>query len=136
MNKSIPHCNRSPHGWWIGSYIERYEFNDEDRSNLSRRCDAYENTLILKARTREEAYRKLVSLGSGHGSECGPAHGRKGFWRFEGVTDLLPIYEKLEDGAEILWRHHRGLAVKTIKKFVCAQKDLPVFDDSEPMGCA
>ena len=62
--KSIPYRNRSPHGWWIGSYVERYEFNDEDRSNLNRRCDAYENTVILKAKNREEAYRKLVAFAS------------------------------------------------------------------------
>ena len=59
--KSIPYCNRSPHGWWIGSYVERYEFNDEDRSNLNRRCDAYENTIIFKAKNREDAYRKLIA---------------------------------------------------------------------------
>ena len=124
--------NRSPHGWWIGSYVERYEFNDEDRSNLNRRCDAYENTVILKAKNREEAYRKLVALASLEGCECGPANGRKGFWRFEGVTDLLPIYEQLEDGAEVLWHHHRNLAVKTVKKLVTPKQELPIFDDSEP----
>ena len=26
--KPIPHRNRSPHGWWIGSYVERFEFNE------------------------------------------------------------------------------------------------------------
>ena len=134
--KPVPYRNRSPHGWWIGSYVERYEFNDEDRSNLNRRCDAYENTVILKAKSREEAYRKLVALASIKGSECGPANGRKGFWRFEGVTDLLPIFEELEDGAEVLWHHHRNLAVKTVKRLVRTKQELPIFDDSEPTGNA
>lgn len=132
--KPIPYRNGSPHGWWIGSYLERFEFNDEDRSDLNRRCDAYENTVILKARNREEAYRKLVALASVDGSECRSPNGRGGFWRFEGITGLLPIYEELEDGAEILWQHHRNLAVKTVRKLIRAKHELPIFDDSEPLG--
>jgi hypothetical protein len=62
-HKSIPHRNRSPHGWWIASYLERFEYYDEDRTNLRRRCLAWENTILVKARNRHEAWRKAMAQG-------------------------------------------------------------------------
>ena len=59
----IPHRNRTRHGWWIASYLERFEYYDEDTSNLKRRCRAWENTILIKARTREEAWRKAMAEG-------------------------------------------------------------------------
>jgi len=135
--KVIPHRKRSPHGWWIGSYIERFEFHDEDRSNPNRRCLAYENTVLLKAKNRDDAYRKLVALGSVETSECwDTATGRRGLWRFEGPTQLLPIHDEIEDGAEVLWTVHRNRSVRRIQSLVRTKKQLPVFDDSEEPGNA
>jgi|GEM_PF-793366 len=130
--RKIPHRNLSPHGWWIASYLERFEYFDEDRRNPRRRCLAYENTVLLKARTREEAYRKLMKIGDVKPSECwDEATGRRGIWHFEGPTMLLPVCDPLEDGAELLWKVHRNRSVKKIKSLVRRKTDLPVFDDRE-----
>ncbi len=131
--KTIPERNRSPYGWWIGIYIERFEFNDEDRKNPKRRCLAYENTVLITAKDREEAYKKLMALGSGvENIECvDSATGRKGVWRFEGPTELLPIHDRIEDGAEVLWTTHRNRSVENIQALVRTKEELPVFDDSE-----
>ena len=51
-------------GWWIVAYIERFEYYDEDRRSLNRRCLAWENTIPIKARTSEEAWRKAVAQGT------------------------------------------------------------------------
>jgi len=135
--KAVLYRNRSPHGWWIGTYIERFEFHDEDRSNPNRRCLAYENTVLLKAKNREEAYRKLIALGSIKTSECWDTFtGRRGVWRFEGPRQLLPIYDKIDDGAEVLWTVHRNRPVRSIQSLVRTRKQLPVFDDSEEPGDA
>jgi hypothetical protein len=133
MRKKIPIRNQSPVGWWIASYIERFEFYDEDTANSNRRCLAWENTLLIRARNREEAYRKAVRLGRlADGSEASDAGtGRKGAWRFEGLTSLLPVYEELEDGAEILWIEHEGKTVRKIQDRVRAKHELEVFDDTE-----
>lgn len=124
--------NCSPHGWWIGAYIERFEFNDEDRTNPKRRCLAHENTVLLQAKDRDEAYRKLIELGSGETPECmDVSTGKKGFWRFEGPTLLLPIYDKLEHGAELLWTVHHNRSVQKIRALIHAKQNLPVFDDAD-----
>lgn len=127
-----PHRNRSPYGWWIASYVERFEYHDEPKNKLNRSCLAWENTILVKARNRHEAYRKAVAHGrlSG-GSEAWNTSGRKGVWRYEGLTNLLPIYERLEDGAELLWVEHVGRTVKSIRSLVKSERTLAVFNDTD-----
>jgi len=129
---NVPYKNRSPEGWWIASYVERFEYYDENVSNLNRRCLAWENTILIQAADREEAYRKALVAGRvGDRSEAWDADSkRKGCWRFEGLTSLLPIYEALEDGTEVLWTQHAGKSVRTIKQLVKRKRDLEAFDDS------
>ena len=131
--KEIPWRNRNPTGWWIASYLQRFEYYDEDKRNLNRRCLAWKNTIIVQAKDRETAYKKAMAVGRGvEGQEPSNLQmRRKGAWRFEGLTSLLPIYEKLEDGAEIRWTEYRGRTVKKIKSLVKAKKDLQAFDDRE-----
>ncbi len=129
--RQIPARNRSPHGWWTASYLERFVFDDENRRDLSRRCLAWENTILIEAKDREQAYRKAVAHGrlgqGGVAREVGT--GRKGRWRFEGLTSLLPIYERLENGAEVLWQEHAGCAVRSVLAKVKRKKQLEVFQD-------
>jgi len=56
--------------------------------------------------------------------------GRKGAWRFEGLTSLLPIYEELGDGAEVMWRKYANRTVKTIQALAKSRKDLETFNDA------
>jgi len=131
--KSIPSRNRSPYGWWVASYVERFVYDDEDRRNPNRRCLAWENTILLQAKDREQAWRKAMSRGRlGRGGEARDvAAGRRGAWQFEGLTSLLPVYEKLEDGAEVFWVEHAARSVRTILGKVKTKKELEAFDDEE-----
>ncbi|MEN6626826.1 MAG: DUF4288 domain-containing protein [Candidatus Sumerlaeia bacterium] len=124
MAKKIPCRNKSPYGWWVASILQRYEAEGEDTNNPKRRCLAWENTIILKAKDRNEAYRKAVA----NGKLCQSSGPHKGRWVFEGLTSLNPIYEKLEDGAEIIWQE-RHFSAKRIRSMVKAKKELPCFDD-------
>jgi hypothetical protein len=130
----IPHRNRSPHGWWIASYLERFEYHDENRRNPGRRCLAWENTILVKARDREAAWRKALAWGRlSNGNEASNVRtGRKGVWRFEGLTSLLPVYDALADGAELMWTEHSGRTVRSIRAMVKKKTELEAFDDGEP----
>ena len=132
-SNKIPFANRNQTGWWIASFIERFEFFDEDRGNPNRRCVAHENTILLRASNREVAYRKAIKTGRlSEGSEGWDSEsGRRGAWRFDGLTGLLPVYEPLEDGAELLWRKLSNVSVRTVKGLVKRKRDLTVFDDSD-----
>ena len=36
-------------------------------------------------------------------------------WEFVGITNVLPVYEPLEDGVEIIWEEHRAPKLKTLQ---------------------
>ncbi len=130
-NTKVAHRNRSPYGWWVAAYLLRFEREGENRRNLSRRCLAWENTIIVRARDRNQAYAKAVEIGRQNaGGEMHEETGqRKGTWVFEGVTELLPVYDELEDGAEILWTEHRDRTVRTVKSWVRSKSQLAAFHD-------
>lgn len=130
--KKIAQQNRSPTGWWIASFIERAVWDDDARRpSESSRCTAWENTIIFKAKNRDSAYSKAVRLGSLNKSTFSDTTDKRtGRWVFEGLTSLLPIYDELEDGAEILWRDHSGRTLKRVRAMVKKKSELEAFDDA------
>ena len=129
MKNEIPYQNRSPYGWWIASYIERVAWDDEPNPLPNSRCLAWENTIILRASDREAAYAKAISLVSQHSLELeDDSKNKKGHWVFEGLTSLLPIYDELEDGTEILWVEHRNRTVRNVQSRIKQKEQLEAFD--------
>jgi hypothetical protein len=131
--KPIPFHARSPYGWWIASYIERFELKRRRALAPSSKHLAYENTILIKATSREIAYRKALAIGR---KNCWPKWtlwgkppGKMGRWVFEGLTSLLPVYEKLQDGAEISWTDLRGATLGSIRRRVKSKSELEVFHE-------
>lgn len=121
----------SPVGWYVASVLVRFEWYDEDKNNPNRRCLAWENQILIKAKSPEEAYAKAVEYGELHAE--GEAwetdnQARKGKWQFEGLTSLLAIYDELEDGAEITWKRYENRSVKKVKSWVIPKAELEVFE--------
>jgi hypothetical protein len=136
MGRKVPSRNKSPFGWWAATIVERFEFDDEDTLNPRRRCLAWSNLVLLKARDRNHAYRKAIAYGD-LGTErestwVQEKSGRKGKWIFEGLSSLLPVYDPIdEDGTEIVWEEHERITVGRVKSWVRDKEDLEVFDDSD-----
>jgi hypothetical protein len=125
----------SPVDWYIASILMRFEWYDEDKNNLNRRCKAWENSILIKANSPSEAYGKAIEHGK-LDEEAGEMwerdnEDRKGRWRFEGLTSLLAIYDEPEDGAEIIWNEYKNRSVKKIKSWVLPKEQLEVFDREE-----
>jgi hypothetical protein len=125
--KKIPFRNRSPSGWWIFREVEQW-ISDRQRKLTSRsRCLVWHNTRVLKAKTREEAYRKAMKFAMiGDGTRTVAGH-----WRSLGISMLLPIYEDIDDGAEILWEETESMTIAKANALIRTKKQLSVFDDSE-----
>ena len=120
-------CNRDHTGWWIFNEVLQWVSRRQKKLTDESRCLVWENTRLIRARNREEAFQKALRLGQeGHPS---PTSG--GEWRFVGISLLLPVYEDLEDGAEVLWTVRGRMTVGRIKKLVKSKKELPVFDDND-----
>jgi hypothetical protein len=120
----VPFRNRNHSGWWIFREVEHWVSHRQRRLSDNSRCLVWENTRLIRASSREDAYRKAIRLGRvGH-----PSKTKGGEWRFAGISMLLPVYENMEDGVEILWDDRGRMPMRRIKKLV-RKKRLPVFDD-------
>lgn len=112
------HKDISPVGWYVGSYLLRFiELDATDNDDPDGEFLVWENTVIVRAANLDEAYAKVVSRAS---SETAPykggAEGVSVQWVFEGVTELLPIYEPLDDGAEIMWAEHQAVRLGELRQ--------------------
>ena len=75
----------------------------------------------------EQAHRKALRL-----AKVGrPSQTEGGEWRFAGISLLLPVYDELEDGAEILWTERGTIGGNKLKRLIKSKKDLSVFDDRD-----
>jgi len=135
MSKKVPWKNRSPTRWWVATLIERFEFDGENTSNPRRRCRAWSNVVVLKARDREHAYRKAMRYGESDTRDndwVAALSGRKGKLVFEGLASLLPVYDEFdEDGSEIFFNDYESITVSRVRRWVRQKAALEVFDDSE-----
>ena len=125
-SQKTPSRNQSPSGWWIYQEVEQWVSRRQKNLSPQSRCPVWENTRIIAAKTREEAYKKAIRLGK----ENSPSITNEGEWRFVGISMLLPIYEELEDGAEVLWTDRGRMKQSKIDALVKTKEELPVFDDS------
>lgn len=119
--------NKSPVNWYLASILLRIEVGKKDQSRENRRCDAWENKILVKAKNPDEAYRKALKIGKSEEQEYLNTEGDSVKFTFEGLTSLLPIYEELEDGSELEWSEFENRSVKKIKSWVKSKQDLEVF---------
>jgi hypothetical protein len=119
---AVPYRNQSPTGWWIFCEVQQWV---PTKSATTKRFPVWENMRLMRARNREQAYKKAFRL-----AKAGmPSRTVGGQWRFAGISLLLPVHEELEDGAEILWTDHGTISAKKLKRLIKSKRDLRVFDD-------
>ena len=123
----------SPVGWYVGSYLLRFiELDSSGNDDPDGKFLVWENTVIVRAGNLEEAYAKLVAIAnSGTDSYKGGTEGVPVQWVFEGVTELLPIYEPLEDGAEIMWAEHEAVRLSELRQRAKSLSEIKEHLDGE-----
>ncbi len=121
----------SPVGWFIASYIERTEPAEHaSDSNPQRKVmSVWENRILVKAKTPEEAFARTLMHLEDIPHEYTNTDGVVLRVCVDGITSLLPIYEKLQDGAEIEWIDHGSLRIEEINSMVRSKEDLGGFKD-------
>jgi hypothetical protein len=117
--------NQSPVGWYVGSYILRFvELDESGNHDEESEFLVWENTILIKAENISEAYDKLETEANEHTEPYkGGEEGVPFQWIYEGITELVPIYDKIEDGAEIMYAEYHN-KLKRIKKKVLSKDDI------------
>ena len=124
MNKKGPQ-NISPIDWYLGSYISRFiEIEDVDIGNQEKMFSAWENTVIVQADSLKKAYEKIEIIGKDHAEPYTNVDQKSVQWEYLGITEVIPIYEDLEDGAEIAWTSHNPKKLKNLKSRVKSLEEL------------
>ncbi|WP_116812451.1 DUF4288 domain-containing protein [Steroidobacter cummioxidans] len=94
----------SPVDWYVGTYQLRFvELGDKGNEDPTRRFLTWENTVLVKAKSLSEAHRKITRIGKSTRPYKGGPDAVEVQWVFEGVVELLPVYDEIEDGVEIMW---------------------------------
>jgi hypothetical protein len=106
--------------WFL---VEIIEVCEPVKVNSTSRVTTWGNYCLICAKTPAEAYDKAVKAGK-RGNYIFTSNGSKMRWKFAGIGNLLPIYEDLEDGAEIMWNDYGYIGKKRVKKIVSSKKKL------------
>ena len=115
----------SPVDWYIATYQLRFiELAQAGNEDLDCRFLTWENTILVNATSIEVAYDKAVVFGLANTVPYkGGVDAVDVQWVFEGIVQLLPIYEDLNDGSEISWAESTR-ALKTIRRRVMSKDEV------------
>jgi len=118
--------NQSPVNWYMVSYLLRFiELKDPRKNDDEARFLSWENTILVNAPSIDEAYEKGLKVARENtqpykgGPQSIPVQ-----WKLVGITQVLPIYEALEDGCEIAWAERAPRKLKNLKRMVGSKRSL------------
>jgi hypothetical protein len=107
--------------WFIGELVEEFQAADQTENLI------HINTILIKADSPEVAYEKALYLGESANRVFTNTAGVDVNVRFRGLRGLYPIYDRLEDGAELLYEERQGMSDEAIAKMVKTKEKLAVF---------
>ena len=102
--------------WYIVEIIEKCEPVNRIESQELRRVTTWGNHHLIKANSPEEAYEKAIKIGKEGEYKFFNENKVEMEWIFVGIADLIPIYEDIEDGAEIMWTDYGSISDRKARK--------------------
>lgn len=112
--------------WFLAELVEEIKLADENATVV------HKNLTLIGASSADEAYEKSMKLGQSHEDSYPNPEGQLVTIRFAGLADLQPIYEELEDGAEISFTEILNVDQAEIKNWVKEKKALQLFQPIRP----
>lgn len=103
LNEKIDNENRN---WFIVEILEKCEPVDHNENQDLRRVTTWGNHILIKANSVDKAFDKAVKIGKEGEYKFLNTENIEMQWVFVGIGELLPIYENIEDGAELMWKDY------------------------------
>jgi hypothetical protein len=110
--------------WFIAEIIEKCEPVNRNETQELRRVQTWGNFHIIKAETPKIAYDKAVKIGKEAEYKFTNSDNLEMEWIFIGIGNLIPIYEDIEDGSEIMWENYGNISNKRAMRFPIGEEKL------------
>jgi len=102
--------------WYIAEIIVKCEAVDRNSKQDLRRVTTWGNHHLIKANSPGKALEKAVRIGKNGEYTFTNTNKIEMEWIFVGIADLIPIYEDIEDGAEIMWTDYGLISDRRTKR--------------------
>ena len=79
---------------------------------------------MINASTPDKAYEKAEKIGKSGNYKFTNSDKMKMKWEYVGIGDILPIYEDIEDKAEIMWTDYGFISARRSNRFARTRKEL------------
>jgi hypothetical protein len=110
--------------WFIVEIIEKCEPVDRNEKKDLRRVTTWGNHHLIKADSPEKAFDKAVKLGKEKNYKFTNSDKIEMESTFVGIGELLPIYEDIEDGAELMWNDYGFISNRRTMKMAYEKKEI------------
>ncbi|WP_047416504.1 DUF4288 domain-containing protein [Cellulophaga sp. Hel_I_12] len=110
--------------WYIVEIIEKYEPVIRNEKQDLRRVTTWGNHHLIKADSPEKAFDKAVKLGKEKNYKFINSDQQEMESIFVGIGELLPIYEDIEDGAELMWNDYGFISNRRTMRMPYKKKEL------------
>jgi hypothetical protein len=111
--------------WFLADLIQQFTFKDGSHS-------IYVNTILVKATSVEQAYEKALKFGEVYNYSFTNADQEEVKVSFRGLRDLYLIYDKLEDGSELIYEDYEEMTEEEIAALVTPKEKLAAFEKHGP----
>ena len=107
--------------WWIADLVEEITIQGDSRNVVHR------NTVLIRADSAEEAYKKALLLGREGNLSYQNASRKRVRIRFRGIAQLDVIHDELQHGAELFYSEEVSVPRKQIQRWVKRKRELEAF---------
>lgn len=112
--------------WFRADLIQQFDFANGDPLLV------WVNQILIRADSLELAYTKALAHGELYNETFTNTDGELVTVRFRGLEDLYLIYDKLEDGAELLYTEYDDLTEEDISSMITPRERLAAFQQHDP----
>ncbi|APU09684.1 hypothetical protein A5M85_05115 [Cellulophaga lytica] len=110
--------------WYIVEIIEKCEPVERNEKQELRRVTTWGNHHLIKADSPEKAFDKAEKLGKEAEYKFTNSDKIEMEWIFVGIGELLPIYEDIEDGTELMWNDYGFISNRRTMRMPYKKKEL------------
>lgn len=107
--------------WFLADIVEEIQIAGEEQNVV------HINTVLIRARSAEEAYEKAMANGRDGEHSYENTDGQMVTFRFRGLRNLALIHDELEDGAELIYEERIGVPEEELQGYITPKDELIAY---------